>query len=133
MRSFIVRAEAFLQDQSVLTKKEVKHSDEMVETVRFLLDHAIGRSNAISTKKIIEHLESKGFVTYREGWQVNVLGPLRKHGIFIAANKSKGMYFIQTDSDAKSAIKTIQDRIDEEKVRLEILKEMCRDAGLNID
>lgn len=133
MSTFIATARAFADDPGTLSKKEEKYRGQMIETVHYLLANAIGLKNAVSTNSIISHLQNHGFNTYRKDWQINVLGALRKRGIFIASKRAKGMYLIDSESDVKAAILSIQSRVDEETARLNALKKMARDAGFNID
>lgn len=123
--SFIDNARVFLTDQGRLRNN--KKCNVMVETVRFLLDNAIGIENAVSTNNIIKHLESQGFRIKKEDWQINVLGPLRDHGIFIGSKRggrAAGMYIIATKEDALQTHAAIYDRIHIERKRLFKLEDL---------
>jgi hypothetical protein len=126
---FVTAARNFLANQGEFTTTEERYRGQMIETVRYLLDNAVGIDNAISTNRIIEHLRHEGFRTYREGWQINVLGALRDRGIFIASKRGKGMYIIETTSDCRAAIRSIEDRIEVENARLNTLRRLCREAN----
>jgi len=129
---FVVIARQFLENPGKL--KDHKKLPEMKETVRYMLDHAVGIDHAVSTKTIVEHLKNKGFhVADERDWQITVLGPLRENGIFVASKRAKGMFLIKNDNDAKIAISQIQTRIDTQTDRLNILKSECRKFGLKID
>ena len=106
----------------------------MKETVRFMLDNAVGVDNAISTQKIVDHLRDEGCsVVSKEDWQINILGPLRRNGIFIGSKRAKGMFIIQNESDAIVVISQIKNRIQEETDRLKILQDMVLSVGWKID
>lgn len=57
--TFLEKANYFLEEQGKL--KNNKKCGMMIETVKFLLDNAVGIDHAISTTKIITHLNSKGY------------------------------------------------------------------------
>jgi hypothetical protein len=129
---FVAIARNFLDTPGSLSGH--KKLPEMKETVRYMLDHAVGIDHAVSTKTIVQHLKSKDFhVVDERDWQITVLGPLRVSGIFIASKRAKGMFIIKDDNDAKIAISQIQTRIDTQTERLNILKDECRKFGLKID
>ena len=129
---FVARAKAFLQNQGNLAGE--RRLPEMIESVRYMLDNAVGVYNAISTGRIVEHLQDMGYPTEsREDWQINILGPLRRNGIFIGSKRDTGMFIIQDINDAKIVIEQIERRIDEETSRLEILRRMVADVGWAID
>lgn len=126
--SFIAAAQEFLEDQGDLSSS--KYCEEMIETVRFLLDNAIGVSNAIATNKIIAHLHSKGHTISREAWQIEVLGKLREYGVFIASSRGRsGMFLIKTEPDAIVAYTSIYNRISVQQHRLNILEQLMKDEG----
>ena len=62
--SFVDKARHFLDDQGRLRNN--KKCNVMIETIKFLLDNAIGIDNAISTTKIIRHLNSRGYKIKKE-------------------------------------------------------------------
>lgn len=101
-------------------------------TVDYLLKNSIGIKNATSTDKIIRHLNSLGYNISKETWQINVLGPLRDNGIFIASKPSKGMFLIETEQDASESVKSMEHRIDVEENRLKILRGIASNAGWNV-
>ena len=128
---FVDRAQAFLNNAGPLANH--KRLPEMRETISFMLEKAIGIRNAISTQNIVDHLQNEGHNTAsREDWQIGVLGPLRKNGIFIGSKRAKGMFIIKDQSDAKVVISQIEDRVHEETERLQILKRMVYDVGWEI-
>ena len=129
---FVAKADTFLDDAGGLS--DHKRLPEMKETIRFMLKNAVGVDHAISTQKIVDHLQELKYpVISIPDWQMNVLGPLRKSGVFIASKRATGMFIIKDQNDAKVAISQIQSRIDEERARLNILKDMCRNVGFKID
>lgn len=125
--SFLRRAQEFLVNQGRLSNH--KYRDVMVETIDYLLRNAVGVNNAVSTDSIISHLKSKGFEISREEWQINVLGVLREHGIFIGSKRGVGMFLIASEDDAREAHNSILDRILVECERLRILRELIKEAG----
>ena len=127
---FVKKAKKFISDQQELANN--RYREVMVETVKFLLDRAVGIDNAVATNEIISHLRNKGFDISREEWQIHVLGPLREHGIFIGSKRGIGMFIISSKEDAKAAHDSILDRILVECQRLKILRELIREAGWDI-
>ena len=127
---FVKKAKKFISDQQELANN--RYREVMVETVKFLLDRAVGIDNAVATNEIISHLRNKGFDISREEWQIHVLGPLREHGIFIGSKRGIGMFIINSKEDAKAAHDSILDRILVECQRLKILRELIREAGWDI-
>lgn len=129
--SFVKIFEEFLKDPGPF--KDHKRLPEMQESVKFLLHHAVGEGKAISTQKIIDHLKKLGYATRnKEDWQINVLGPLKKHGYYIGSKRAKGMFIIDDEKDANIAISQIEKRIYEEYQRMEILKKIIEKMGWNI-
>ena len=124
---FLRRAQEFLANQGSLSNH--KYRDIMVETVDYLLKNAVGVNNAVSTDSIISHLRSRGFNISREEWQINVLGVLREHGIFIGSKRGVGMFLIASEDDAREAHNSILDRVLVECERLKILRELIKEAG----
>ena len=101
----------------------------MRDTLNFMLAHAIGRANAISTDNIIRHLTSRGHRIGRENWQINILGYLREHGVFIGALRGRGMFIINDPNDAREAYDSIRRRIEIEQHRLQELGRLIREEG----
>ena len=104
----------------------------MRDTVEYLLKNNVGIKNATSTDRIIVYLRSKGHKIYREKWQINVLGPLRDNGVFIASKPAVGMFIIETIDDAGKVIVSMEHRIAVENKRLQILKRIARQGGWNV-
>lgn len=129
---FIAHAEHFLKDQGSLSTH--KKRGEMIETVNFMLQNAVGVDNAIATQKIVEHLKKEGYdIRNKEDWQILVLGPLRKNGIFIGSKRGKGMFLIRSESDAQVVKNQIVNRISEESERLQLLMGMVSKVGWNLN
>jgi hypothetical protein len=108
----------------------------MVETVKFLLENAVGIDRAISTSKIISHLASKGYKIKKEDWQINVLGPLRDNGIFIGSKRggrNAGMYMIASKQDALITHASIYDRVTIERRRLFKLEDLMDELNWEYD
>ncbi len=104
----------------------------MVETVRYLLDCAIGIENAVSTNEIIDFLHGAGHDIDRETWQIEVLGYLRDNGIFIGSSGQRGMFLIRDQNDAREARNFIRNRIERERQRLSALENLMGEAGWTI-
>lgn len=127
---FVSRAQNFLKDQGPLCGDQ--YCGMMIETVRYMLDNAIGISNATSTKKILEHLKSKGYKVKREEWQVSVLNPLRKNGIYIGSTRNKGMFLLGEPHDAEIAAEFIEDQIQKQTTQLHLLKKYVEEVRWEI-
>ncbi|HHV41909.1 MAG: hypothetical protein ACOX7D_03825 [Alphaproteobacteria bacterium] len=125
---FIARAQSFLVDQGPLSNH--KKNPEMVETVRFMLEHAVGVDHAIATQRIVDHLQENGYdIRNKEDWQITVLGPLRENGIIIGSKRSKGMFLISSEFDARIVVSQMQERISKESERLQLLIDMVSEVG----
>jgi hypothetical protein len=127
---FLSKARNFLTSPGTLSTHQ--YYQVMRDTVEYLLNKAVGMSNAISTDRIIDHLRSKGHKIYREEWQINVLGPLRDNGVFIASKPAVGMFIIKTINDAREVVASMEHRIDVETRRLQILRQIASQGGWNI-
>lgn len=132
--SFIEIAQQFLVNPGNLKKH--KKLVLMQETVKFLLENAVGADHAISTDNIIRHLNSKGYKIKKEDWQINVLGPLRDNGIFIGSRRGghkSGMYIIANKQDALQTHGSIYDRVFIERQRLLKLEKLMDELKWEYD
>lgn len=102
---------------------------KMRETVKFMLDHAVGIKSAISTDEIVRHLQEMGYSIHREAWQIEVLGYLRDNGVFIGSKRGVGMFIIENEEDAREVYESIRSRIEVEKQRLGDLRDLMQQAG----
>jgi len=127
---FLLKARNFLTNPGILGTHP--YYSIMRDTVEYLLNNAVGISNAISTDRIIDFLRSKGHAIYREEWQINVLGPLRDNGVFVASKPAVGMFIIETVNDAREVVASMEHRINVETRRLQILREIASQGGWNI-
>ena len=96
---FVAAARQFLEDPGELS--EDKDIDIMNDTISFLLGNAIGLENAKSTDTIVRFLNEQGYDINRHYWEINILGKLREEGVFIASNRSKGMYILNSEDEAE--------------------------------
>jgi hypothetical protein len=106
--------------------------DVMIDSVQYLLDHAIGIENAIPTDEIITFLQGREHDIDRETWQIEVLGYLRVNRIFIGSTGRRGMFLIRDETDAREAWNFIHNRIDSETQRLVILQGLIEEAGWSV-
>lgn len=127
---FLSKARNFLTNPGTL--RAHKYYPIMRDTVEYLLNNAVGIRNAVSTDRIIDYLRNRGHKIYREEWQINVLGPLRDNGVFIASKPATGMFIIETINDAREVIASMEHRITVETTRLQILKRIARQGGWNV-
>jgi hypothetical protein len=124
---FITRARNFLANPGPL--KTHSYYTVMKDTVEYLLNNAVGIGNAVSTDDIIAYLRTLGHRIYREEWQINVLGPLRDHGIFIGSKVGTGIFIIKTNDDARDVVASMEHRINVENRRLKILRQVAAQGG----
>jgi hypothetical protein len=117
---FITAAKDFLEDPGELAGD--KNLDIMYDTVSYMLGNAIGLENAKSTDTIVKVLNQKGHDFNRHYWEINVLGKLRDEGIFIASNKTKGMYILSSEEEAEKFYYQYSARVAKERYRLEFLR-----------
>ncbi|MFZ0674954.1 MAG: hypothetical protein WB811_02065 [Methanoregula sp.] len=96
---FVTAAKEFLEFAGELS--DDKYVDVMTDTVGYLLENSIGIKNAVPTDTIVKVLKERGHKISRHSWEIYVLGKLRGEGIFIASNKNKGMYIIETREEAE--------------------------------
>jgi len=132
--SFIQNAKDFVENPGDLTSH--KKIGLMKETVKFLLKNAVGVDHAISTDRIIKHLNTAGYKIKKEDWQINILGPLRDNGIFIGSKRGgrkAGMYIIANKEDALQTHGSIYDRVFVERQRLLKLEKLMDEMHWEYD
>lgn len=106
----------------------------MEATIEFLLQNALGLENAVATDRILDHLESVDLKISREGWQQEVLGPLRDHEIWVASTLGPpGMFIIRTRDDAEAVHGAYAGRVRKLLQRLQILENQIRESGWPLD
>lgn len=109
--SFMKRVIEFIENPSREHANQDLY-DVMKETLEYMLDSgAMGIENAISTKEIVNHLNSVGYDIHRERWEIEVLGYLRDNGVYIASKIGRGMYLIKSKRDAQEAYNFIHSRV----------------------
>lgn len=126
---FIQAAKDFVNTPS---NRSLQKFDIMKDTIEFLLNNAIGIRNAISTDRIIDYLRSKGHRIRRESWQIEILGYLREHDVFIGSKIAVGIFLIETENDAREAYNSIKRRVEAEEKRLKELGRLMRKEGWTI-
>lgn len=126
--SFVQAARNFLSNPSQEARNHSRFG-EMQETLRFMLNNAVGVDNAISTNDIIQHLRNQGYSIGREDWQIEVLGWLREHGVFIGSKRGVGMFIIENEEDAREVHESINSRIEVEEQRLRELENLMQQKG----
>jgi len=127
---FVTSARNFLSNPGLL--RTHRYYNTMYDTVDYLLNHAVGIRNAKSTDEIINHLKRRGHNISRSAWQISVLGPLRDNSVFIAAKPGVGIFLIETLADAQKAVMSMEHRIDVERERLRILKQIAIQRGWSL-
>jgi hypothetical protein len=108
-------------------------ADSVSATLEFLLQNAVGRDNAISTRNVMNHLETLNFVfTSVPQFQQTVLRETRVNDYYIAANRS-GLFLIETQEDAQEAYNFINNRIQSELRNLGNIERIASAGGWGID
>jgi hypothetical protein len=128
--SFMSRAELFLTNQGSLSGDP--NVDIMIDTVKYLLDNAIGYQNRKSTKVIYRELKIKyKRMKNKEYWQNNVLNKLRDVGIFIGSKigGGGGIFLIETKEDAEIVQGSYKHRIGKEQSHLDELERQMKEAN----
>jgi hypothetical protein len=121
--------EAFLQNPPLVLKNH-KHYDEMRETLAFMIHRGRGRAHSVSTREIVEHLQSLDYDISATTWQIQILGPLRDAGVYIGSARGKtGMFLIADQSDAVVTRAAQLQRLTTEQARLAVLEKMIRQNG----
>jgi hypothetical protein len=123
---FITAAHDFLEDPGELSQD--KDLDLMNDTVSYLLGNAVGFGNAKSTDMIVKILNENGYDINRHYWEINALGKLRENGVFIAANRTKGMFIIESEEEAEKFYFQYAKRVATEKARLGWLRTLIDSA-----
>jgi hypothetical protein len=124
---FVTRARNFMADQGVLCSS--RYCTLMVETVRYLLDHAVGLEHAVPTAEVIAHLLAGGYEISHEEWKKEVLQPLEQQGVFFGASGPDHVFVIATPDDAGETLTYYQNRIEEQTQRVALLKHLLDEAG----
>ncbi|WP_067052740.1 hypothetical protein [Methanofollis ethanolicus] len=124
---FVTRARNFMFDQGVLCSS--RYCTLMVETVRFLLDHAVGLEHAVPTAEILAHLLAEGYEISHEEWKKEILEPLDHAGVFFGVTSSDRMFLIAAPDDAQATLTYYQSRIQEQTQRMAVLKRLLDEAG----
>jgi hypothetical protein len=124
--AFITAAREFLNDPGELAGD--KNLDIMSDTVSFLLGNAVSLKHAKSTDTIVRFLNDQGYEINRHEWEIDVLGKLREEGVFIASNKSKGMYIIESEEEAEKFYFQYATRVATENNRLGWLRTLIDTA-----
>lgn len=124
---FVTRARNFMADQGVLCSS--RYCTLMVETVRYLLDHAVGLEHAVPTAEVIAHLLAEGYEISHEEWKKEILEPLDNAGVFFGASGPDHVFIIATPDDAGATLTYYQSRIEEQRQRVVLLKQLLDEAG----
>jgi hypothetical protein len=117
---FVTAARQFLEDPGELASDA--NLDIMNDSVSYLLANAVGLDNAKATDDIIAFINSQGYDINRPSWQINVLGKLREEGVFIASDRIKGIYLINSKDEAERFYLQYGRRIAKQKFRLDTLR-----------
>lgn len=117
---FLTAARQFLEDPGELASDP--NLDIMNDSVAYLTANAVGLENAKSTDDVIAFLNAHGHAINRHQWQINVLGKLREEGIFIASDRVKGLYIIDTREEAERFYIQYGRRIAKQTFRLGMLR-----------
>jgi len=91
----------------------------------YLTRNCIGRSHAISIRKILENVSFSKEYT-RESFQHHILVPLKEEKDFFIGTCSKGLYFISDGQDAFKTITFYTNRIRAERKHLRNLKKIVK-------
>jgi len=84
-------------------------SEKLTKLLLAGLSHRKGKGNAITSKKIVEALESKGITTNGAEIRENI-AELRKQGHFICGDNS-GYYLASNEMEGKAQIKSMRSRV----------------------
>lgn len=123
---FVTRAKYFLSDQGVLCSS--RYCSLMVETVRYLVDHAVGLEHAVPTAEILAHLLAEGYEISHAEWKKEVLEPLEQNGVFFGASGPDHVFVIATPEDAEATL-TYYLSQEEQVQRVALLKQLLDEAG----
>lgn len=124
---FVTRAGVFLSDQGALCSS--RYCGLMVETVRYLLDHAVGLEHAVPTAEVLTYLLTEGYEISHEEWKKEVLEPLEQNGVFFGASGPDHIFVIATPEDAEATLTYYQSQIEEQVQRVTLLKQLLDEAG----
>lgn len=105
-------------------KGDIYGNDKML-FLKYITENCLGVSNAKSIKSIINSVPFS--ISYSENvFQHYIIVPLREVGSFFIGTGSKGIYFIETATDAYKTIEFYTTRIRSEKKHLRTLKTIAK-------
>jgi hypothetical protein len=107
------------------------NTDRVAITLKYLLQKALGRKNAVPIETVLKHLAGKGHKLNKEQFQTTILKSTRASDIFIASSK-KGVFLIEDVNDARTMADFYSERIKAEKANLEKLRTLATLEGWNI-
>jgi len=100
-----------------------------VDFLRYLLEHAIGKKNALPTKIIMENI---GFDKRTADFQQEILAPLKREQSFFVGTSSRGIFLVVSIEDAKETAAFYQKRIESETYHLNNLKKVMMQYNCQI-
>jgi hypothetical protein len=100
-----------------------------VDFLRYLLEHAIGKGNAVPTETIMENI---GFNKRTADFQQEILAPLKRERGFFVGSCTRGIFLVASIEDAKETAAFYQSRIDAETFHLNNLREVMMQYNCQI-
>jgi hypothetical protein len=106
-------------------------NDPVRVTLEFLMQHAVGRQNAVPLATIVSHLRSRGLNLTETGFQQTVLAESRDRDYFIGSGR-RGYFLIETREDAEAMRDFYGQRIRAEQQNLGNLRRQAAAIGWRI-
>ena len=109
-----------------------RHPQDPVRvTLEYLLQHAVGRSNAVPLRTIVTYLQSRGLALTETGFQQTILAESRAADYFIGSGP-RGYFLIDARGDAEQMKDFYENRIRAEEQNLANLRRQAAAVGWNI-
>ncbi|WP_269542149.1 hypothetical protein [Cerasicoccus fimbriatus] len=100
-------------------------------TLEYMMNHALGRRNAVPISVIVEYLNENGInITYNQ-FQQTVLSESRGSDFFIATC-NRGCFLIDTIDDAREGKSFFEEKIAKQQAHLDNLVQVAQNVGWTI-
>jgi hypothetical protein len=106
-------------------------TDPVRVTLEYLMQHAVGRQNAVTLPTIVADLRTRGLNLTETGFQQTVLAESRSRDYFIGSGR-RGYFLIDSHQDAEEMRDFYEERIRAEQQNLANLRRQAAAVGWNI-
>jgi hypothetical protein len=106
-------------------------NDPVRMTLEFLLTGGAGKSNAVTLRTIVAHLNERGIDISENQWQTTVLADSRRADFFIGSGGT-GYFLIETVDDAREMADFYDTRIQAEQENVANLRRQAGNVGWTV-